>query len=139
MPLSRLPLGTVFRSLLILSLSSSPILLKPCIQVLSALTNPKSPFLDVARNPVLFWLVKSTLYKQFNAGENKHEVQRSIKAIKELGYRGVFLGYAREVLPGQSAISPHAEEGAIPEVEAWLKGTLQTVEMASEGDFVALK
>jgi hypothetical protein len=42
------------------------------------------------------------------------------------------------VLLGQSTISPHGEE-AIPEVDAWLKGTLQTVEMASEGDFVALK
>lgn len=137
-PLSILPLSTVLRSLIILSISSSPILLKPCIYTLSVLANPKNPVLDVARNPLLNWLVKNTIYKQFNAGENKAEVQRSIEEIKRLGYRGVLLGYAREVLVGESK-GPLDEKAARQDVETWLKGTLQTVDMAHEGDFVALK
>jgi hypothetical protein len=34
---------------------------------------------------------KHTIYKQFNAGENKLEVQNSINQIKALGCRGVLL------------------------------------------------
>jgi hypothetical protein len=94
---------------------------------------------DVSRNPVLNWLIKKTIYRQFNAGENKVEVQTSIEEIKKLGYRGVLLGYAREVLVGESSTSPHDQDMAQQEVGTWLKGTLDTVDMATEGDFVALK
>ncbi|GAD95182.1 proline oxidase PrnD [Paecilomyces variotii No. 5] len=138
-PLAVLPLSTVIRSLLILSISSSSILLKPCIHTLSALAHPKTSVLDVAKNPVLNWIIKNTIYKQFNAGENKIEVQRSIQEMKRLGYRGVLLGYAREVLAGESASNVMNEKAAREEVNTWLQGTLQTVDMAQEGDFVALK
>jgi hypothetical protein len=138
-PLAKLPLSNVLRSLLILSVSSSPFLLRPCIYALSALAHPRTPLTDVSRNPVLNWLIKHTIYKQFNAGENKLEVQRSIQDIKQLGYRGVLLGYAREVLVGEDTTNTHNEKLARQEVETWLQGTLQTVDMATEGDFVALK
>ncbi|KKK22136.1 hypothetical protein P175DRAFT_0527509 [Aspergillus ochraceoroseus IBT 24754] len=138
-PLAKLPLSSVLRSLMILSISSSTILLKPCIYTLSILAHPKTPLLDVAKNPLLNLLVKHTLYKQFNAGENKLEVQRSIQGIKKLGYRGVLLGYAREVLVGESNTDPHNEKAGRQEIQMWLDGTLQTVDMAQEGDFVALK
>ncbi|KAL5000088.1 FAD-linked oxidoreductase-like protein [Aspergillus recurvatus] len=138
-PLAKLPLSSVLRSLLILSVSSSSILLKPCIYTLSALAHPKTALLDVAKNPLLNLLVKHTIYKQFNAGENKLEVQSSINAIKHLGYRGVLLGYAREVLVGESKTDPRDEQASRQEIQMWLDGTLQTVDMAQEGDFVALK
>lgn len=138
-PLAQLPLSNVLRSLLILSISSSPLLLRPCIYALSALAHPRTPLTDVSRNAVLNWLIKHTLYKQFNAGENKREVQRSIEEIKQLGYRGVLLGYAREVLVGDSTTSSQDEKAAREEVETWLQGTLQTVDMATESDIVALK
>jgi hypothetical protein len=138
-PLAKLPLSTVLRSAFILSISSSPLLLRPCIWALSALASPKTALTDVDRNPLLHWLVKNTIYKQFNAGENKVEVQRSIVETKGLGCRGVLLGYAREVLVADSKASPHDEVLAKKEVDAWLKGTLQGVDMATAGDFVALK
>ncbi|KAL4796832.1 FAD-linked oxidoreductase-like protein [Aspergillus venezuelensis] len=138
-PLAKLPLSSVLRSLIILSASSSSILLKPCIYTLSALAHPKTSLLDVAKNPLLNLLVKHTIYKQFNAGENKLEVQRSINNIKQLGYRGVLLGYAREVLVGESNADPADEAASRKEIQMWLDGTLQTVDMAQEGDFVALK
>lgn len=84
-------------------------------------------------------MIKNTIYKQFNAGENKVEVQKSINDIKSLGCRGVLLGYAREVLTGENKVSPHDAKVAKQDVDAWLQGTLQGVEMATEGDFVALK
>ncbi|PYH87399.1 proline oxidase PrnD [Aspergillus ellipticus CBS 707.79] len=138
-PLAKLPLSSVLRSLVILSVSSSNLLLKPCIFALSTLAHPKTPVLDVAKNPLLNALVKHTLYRQFNAGENKLEVQRSIQDIKQLGYRGVLLGYAREVLVGEGNVDPRDEKAARAEIQTWLDGTLQTVDMAQEGDFVALK
>lgn len=84
-------------------------------------------------------LVKHTIYKQFNAGENKAEVQQSIQNIKDLGCRGVLLGYAREVLVGENQDAAYDAKAAQAEVQMWLDGTLQTVDMAQEGDFVALK
>ncbi|GLI76412.1 proline dehydrogenase [Penicillium ochrochloron] len=138
-PLSKLPLSSVLRSLLILSVSSSPLLLKPCIFALSRLAHPRSALWDVSKNPLLNMLVKHTIYKQFNAGENKVEVQRSIENIKSLGCRGVLLGYAREVLVGENQEATRDEKAALAEIQMWLDGTLRTVDMAQEGDFVALK
>ncbi|KAJ5923355.1 hypothetical protein N7454_008600 [Penicillium verhagenii] len=138
-PLAKLPLSSVLRSLLVLSVSSSPILLKPCIYTLSLLAHPRSALWDVSKNPLLNFMVKHTIYKQFNAGENKSEVQRSIQNIKGLGCRGVLLGYAREVLVGENADAPIDEKAALAEIQMWFDGTMRTVDMAQEGDFVALK
>ncbi|KAJ5662120.1 uncharacterized protein N7477_009736 [Penicillium maclennaniae] len=138
-PLSKLPLSTVLRSLMILSVSSSPLLLKPCIYTLSVLAHPRSALFDVSKNPILNFLVKHTIYKQFNAGENKTEVQQSINNIKSLGCRGVLLGYAREVLVGENQEAELDAKAAQAEVQTWFDGTMKTVDMAQEGDFVALK
>jgi hypothetical protein len=138
-PLAKLPLANVLRSLLVLSISSSPILLKPCIYTLSRLAHPRTALWDVAKNPLLNMLVKHTIYKQFNAGENKAEVQQSIQNIKSLGCRGVLLGYAREILVGENQDAAYDAKAARAEIQMWLDGTLATVDMAHEGDFIALK
>ncbi|CAI7621683.1 unnamed protein product [Penicillium pancosmium] len=138
-PLAKLPFSSVLRSLLVLSVSSSPILLKPCIYTLSHLAHPRSAFWDVSKNPLLNFLVKHTIYKQFNAGENKVEVQESIRNIKNLGCRGVLLGYAREVLVGENQDAARDEKAALAEIQMWFDGTMRTVDMAQQGDFVALK
>lgn len=138
-PLAKLPLSSVLRSLLVLSVSSSTLLLKPCIYTLSLLAHPRSALWDVAKNPLLNMLVKHTIYKQFNAGENKLEVQESIRKIKDLGCRGVLLGYAREALVGENDDAAYDAKAALAEIQMWLDGTLATVDMAQPGDFVALK
>ncbi|CAG8364834.1 unnamed protein product [Penicillium salamii] len=138
-PLAKLPLSSVLRSLLVLSVSSSTLLLKPCIYTLSLLAHPRSALWDVAKNPLLNTLIKHTIYKQFNAGENKLEVQESINKIKALGCRGVLLGYAREVLIGENDDASYDAKAALADIQFWIDGTLQTVDMAQPGDFVALK
>ncbi|KAJ5327967.1 Proline dehydrogenase [Penicillium brevicompactum] len=138
-PLAKLPLSSVLRSLLVLSVSSSTLLLKPCIYTLSLLAHPRNAFWDVAKNPLLNTLIKHTIYKQFNAGENKLEVQESINKIKDLGCRGVLLGYAREVLIGENDDASYDAKAALADIQMWIDGTLQTVDMAQPGDFVALK
>ncbi|CAI7606463.1 unnamed protein product [Penicillium viridicatum] len=135
-PLAKLPLSSVLRSLLVLSVSSSSLLLKPCIYTLSLLAHPRNAFWDVSKNPMLNMLIKHTIYKQFNAGENKLEVQNSINQIKALGCRGVLLGYAREVLVDENSDATYDPKAALAEIQIWMEGTLQTVDMAQPGDFV---
>jgi hypothetical protein len=53
-----------------------------------------------------------------------------------LGYDGIILEYAVEVLEGTPSGS---EEECRREVESWERGMLQAIEMAREGDFIGLK
>lgn len=96
----------------------------------------KSYLMSIERNPVLSKLLKTTFYAQFCAGETKTEVVGNTSAARTLlGYDGVILEYALEVLGGNE---PTAEETA-REIEVWKTGMLQSVEMAREGDFIGLK
>ena len=75
------------------------------------------------------------------------EVKRTVKGLKEMGYKGVILGYGREIvlqkdntLEACSAPSTSVDEQRNEDmVQAWKEGNLKTVEMAEEGDFIALK
>jgi len=95
-----------------------------------------SPLFHPAKNPLLRFVLKQTFYDQFCAGENRLEVSRTIRSIKDTGYSGVILEYALEVLESKEA--PSAEETS-KEIETWRKGMLETVSMTSAGDFVGLK
>ncbi|ORX93969.1 FAD-linked oxidoreductase-like protein [Clohesyomyces aquaticus] len=100
--------------------------------------NSKSYLMSIERNPVLSKLLKSTFYAQFCAGETKNEVKMNTTAAREtLGYDGIILEYALEVLGGGPEEIP-AEETA-REIEVWRRGMLQSVEVAREGDFIGLK
>ena len=76
--------------------------------------------------------------------------------LKEMGFKGVILGYAREVvmdegsakemgtgragvLGGEEAAVAEGAWAGLEELEAWKKGTLETVQCATEGDMVGLK
>ena len=114
---------------------------------MSALAHSQSPFLSPDSNPILRYFLKKTFYKQFCAGENASEVRRTVDALKKIGFKGVILGYAREIvmdenqreelnLDGESKVA----EGCIDnEIIAWTKGTLETVRLVEPDDFVALK
>lgn len=114
---------------------------------MSTLAHSKAAFLSPDTNPVLRFFLKHTFYKQFCAGENDREVRYTIDSLKSLGYKGVILGYAREVVMDESQASGLESCGDYSKVEAcirneitpWAKGTLETVRLASPEDFVALK
>ncbi len=114
---------------------------------MSLLANTTSPFLNPDRNPLLRFLVKKTFYAQFCAGENPNEVRHSIDALKHIGFSGVILGYAREVVLSQEQTQnlascgegSAAEECIRDEIIPWATGTMETVRLASPRDFVALK
>ena len=97
-PLSVLPLTSILRSLMTATVSSSPVLLPPSLRVMSLLAHTTSPVLNPDKNPLLKLVLKKTFYAQFCAGENAAEVQATIEGLKKVGFRGVILGYAREVV-----------------------------------------
>ncbi|TVY31568.1 putative proline dehydrogenase, mitochondrial [Lachnellula subtilissima] len=146
-PLSILPLHSILRSLAITSISSSRILLTPSLAIMSKLAHAQSPILAPDHNPILRYFLKKTFYRQFCAGENAAEVKQTVDGLKNLGFKGVILGYAKEVVLNesqtgklQSSGDNEAAEACIRnEINPWAQGTLETVRIANPGDFVALK
>lgn len=114
--------------------------------VLPLFLDSRWSMLNPDRNHVLGYMLRKTIYEQFCAGETAEEVRERINHLKEMGYSGVILGYAKEVvLDGDEVqaletrdVEQHAEASQ-DEVRQWKEGTMQTVELAEEGDFVALK
>ncbi|KAN0069499.1 FAD-linked oxidoreductase-like protein [Elaphomyces granulatus] len=142
--LSILPLSTITRSFFVTTVSSSPLLLSPALAMLSFLAESKSAFLDPDQNALLKQLLTKTLYAQFCAGETPDAVRRTIHELKNLGYSGIILGYAKEaVMDGNEVNAAGAEnideKRNAQEILAWKDGTMKTVNMATNGDFVALK
>jgi hypothetical protein len=114
---------------------------------MSVLANTTSPALNPDKNPLLRYFLKRTFYAQFCAGENAEEVRRTISSLKSVGFAGVILGYAKEVVLTEAQTQnlascnsgPEADECVRTEVNPWATGTMETVLLASPGDFVALK
>lgn len=145
-PLSILPLKLLLRGIAINSVSCSPILLTPSLKAMDIVAHSKSAVLNPDRNPLLKWGLKNTFYAHFCAGETEPEVKKTIKTLKDMGYAGVMLCYAKEVvLDAEAAKELEASGGKATdatiqnEILPWKKGTLATVALAEPGDFVALK
>jgi proline dehydrogenase len=113
---------------------------------MSKLAHSQSPILSPDMNPLLRYFLKRTFYRQFCAGENATEVKHTVDSLKSMGFKGVILGYAKEVVMDETetaSLSPCEGETAEAcirnEIIPWANGTLATVKMTSPGDFVALK
>lgn len=114
---------------------------------MSLLAHTTNPLLNPDRNPALRFMLKNTFYAQFCAGETPREVRQTINGLKGIGFSGVILGYAREVVLTEAQTKDLAScgEGAVAEecirneIIPWAAGTLETVRLAQPGDFVALK
>ncbi|KAH8427612.1 uncharacterized protein LDX57_005324 [Aspergillus melleus] len=139
------------RSLLVATVSSHRWLLTPALWFLSLIVHPRIALLDVNKNPILRGILKPIFYNHFCAGENGNEVRSTVRNIKDMGFKGVILTYAREVVVDASkekTTSPEtsSETGNYsptpshnPDIEAWRQGVLETVEMVGKGDILALK
>jgi hypothetical protein len=151
-PLAALPTGVLLRSLLVATISSKPFLLLPCLSVLSALCKPsRGALLNVDRNVILHSILKRTFYNQFCAGETGAETKDTLRRFKDMGFRGTILTYAKETVFDSRTNTSHAVEGGknteqnssdaqhCPSIEAWRKGTLETVDLLGENDYLALK
>ncbi|KAJ5760311.1 Proline oxidase [Penicillium odoratum] len=144
--MARLPTKLLLRSLVLTSLMTSKIFLKPALATLNVLSTSKSPLLNADRNPVLNKLLRWTVYNHFCAGTNHQEVSKTVAQIKGIGYQGVILGYSREVVlaPSDRLASNHSgtptySDKSYETVEEWKSGTLETLRMVGSGDFLAVK
>ncbi|GES64590.1 proline oxidase Put1 [Aspergillus terreus] len=138
-----LPTKTLIRSLLFTSIMASP-LLKPCLSVMKYMVESNSPLLKPSRNPVLNYILRTTIYNHFCAGVNETEVRRTVQDMKSLGFKGVILGYARESiarLDNGTHSSPVQKQEAVAAraVEEWKQGNLQTLKMIGTGDYLNVK
>ena len=153
-PLSLLALPVLLRSWAITGMSSYSIFLTPALKLMSLIAHSSSPLLNPDRNPLLHFLFKKTFYAQFCAGETPTEVQATAQGLRNMGFRGVILAYGKEIVlergekarllskaPTNSAqpTTPEDQACASKDVATWKRGTLATVDMTQEGDFVALK
>ncbi|KAK0391778.1 hypothetical protein NLU13_1277 [Sarocladium strictum] len=133
-PLSVLPLSMVLRSLATTTVSSSPMLLSPSLAIMGVLAHSTNPLLNPDRNPILRWFLKNTFYAQFCAGENAAEVRQTIARLKGIGFTGVLLGYAKEVVLSDKQaenlasgkLGEETEELIKAEIAPWAEGTLET-------------
>lgn len=120
---------------------SSPRLIRISIPIMDRISHSRSWFLHPDKNPLLHLAVRKLFYDHFCAGENEVEVKRTMKSMKKMGFGGVILGYAKETLDEKtrslaSASKTDAKELAI---EQWKMGTLKTLSMLGDGDFLAVK
>ncbi|KAI5465284.1 proline oxidase [Mariannaea sp. PMI_226] len=148
-PLSAVPTGILLRSIFINAISSRPFLLTPSLWFLCQISKPNQNLLFSAdRNIILRSILKRTFYKQFCAGENGAETEATMKSMKDMGFRGTILTYAKETVFDHATNSQHvsgtntsktAESQWCENIEAWRKGTVETVELLGEGDQLAVK
>ncbi|KAM5342781.1 hypothetical protein ACJ41O_013747 [Fusarium nematophilum] len=142
--LSRLPNKTLLRSLVLTSLMSKDWLMRPSLAVIDAMTKSKSALLNPDRNPVLNQVLRWTIYNHFCAGSTKAQVVRCMAELRRLGYQGVILGFAKEVVldPAEGAVhSGDAEYGlaCYRMIDEWKEANLETIRMLSPNDFLSVK
>jgi hypothetical protein len=152
-PLSGMPLGMLMRSLFVATISSNKFLLVPSLRILSFLSKPDRSFLlNIDRNPVLKTIIKKSFYDQFCAGTSETETKACVKQLKDLGFRGVILTYASEMVFDhrfQNSYSsgsdtevthpPGMDANFDTVIESWRAGTVNTIDLISGGDILAIK
>ena len=139
---SRVPTKVLLRSLLITTVSSHWVLRAPSLSILGLLTKTKGVLLSVDKNPIIHGILKKTFYDHFCAGEKENQVRNTIQQVKDTGIRGVILTHARETDAHAKNKQAALEEDAnshCETIQAWKEGTLATIDMLSEGDYLAPK
>ncbi|PUU74569.1 FAD-linked oxidoreductase-like protein [Tuber borchii] len=128
-PLARLPTTSLLRSMLLHSITASPILYKLGTKLL--MMNLDS----LKERSLMKWGVDKTFYTQFCAGSTPAEIATTISELRSLGL-GVILAYAREAEISDTA---GLSESQSQQIEQWLSGSLKTIACVEPGDFVAIK
>lgn len=142
--LARISNKTLIRSLVLTSAMRRNWIMRPSLKFLEMITATKGFWLNADRNPILNRLLRWTLYNHFCAGSNKGQVARSMAEVKGLGYQGVILGHAKEVVLDPEAGEVYSGDhkygpACYRMVEEWKQSTLDTLRMLQPGDFLSVK
>jgi proline dehydrogenase len=111
---------------------------------MTRLANSKSVLLSPDKNRLVGGLMRILFYNHFCAGSSDSEVRKTVSMMKEMGFKGVILGYAKEIIVDPAAtreevtgsVSAKSVEGAI---DQWREGNLRSLPMIGNGDFLAVK
>lgn len=148
-----MPLPMFLRSLLVATISSKKWLLVPSLHILDFFSKPHRTWVfNLEKNPVLNAIIKKSFYDQFCAGTTPAQTKTCVKALKDLGFRGVILTYAQEMVfdhksgsgfsPGAAAEETKEESAGVmidDVIESWRAGTVGTIDLIEEGDILAIK
>lgn len=142
--MARIPTKTLLRSLALTELMTQSWLLKPSIAFMGLIAGSKSPLLNPDMNPLLNRILRWTVYDHFCAGTNPAEVRRSIADTKHMGYQGVILNHAKEIILEKDDIrSAESSSDYSPQcyamVDKWKQYALDGLKMLQPGDFLSLK
>ncbi|KAJ5497429.1 Proline dehydrogenase [Penicillium fimorum] len=144
--MARIPTRLLLRSLLLTSLMTSKLFLRPALAVMGVLATSKSPLLNPDRNLPLNKLLRWMVYNHFCAGVNRKEVSKTVADVKKIGYQGVILGYSKEIVLDHDVKLSIDESGTLQYsekyyemIEKWKEGTLETLRMIGPDDFLAVK
>lgn len=141
-PLARLPTSQILRTLFLGLFFTSPFLFKPGLSSFSKIANSTSSLLNPDKNRLLNAVLRPLVYDQFCAGANAKEIAKTSAIIKNLGFSGVVLCYGKEVQLGAgNEFYGYTAKGASieAEVQQWLEGNLQTLQMVGKGDWLGIK
>lgn len=139
-----MPTSLLLRSYVLTSILASPWILKLCLPLMNKMANSKSILLNPDQNPLLHLLIRKFCFDHFTAGETETEVRKTVNHMKSLGFKGVILGYAKEVNVTGGDTHLELSRSAAGDVDAecvevWKDGTLKTLCLIGEGDFLAVK
>lgn len=152
-PLAIMPTSMLLRSFLTSTVSSNRFLLLLSLSTLLWLSKPGRTWIfNIDKNPGLHGILKKTFYNQFCAGETEEQTRTCVEQLKNLGFRGVILTYAKEIVfdhstkksygigcstkDGNEAITSTIKD---TDIDAWRDGVLKTLDLVGQGDILALK
>ncbi|EJP61743.1 proline oxidase Put1 [Beauveria bassiana ARSEF 2860] len=106
--------------------------------------------LSALPNAALLRSLFINVYKQFCAGEAPSEIKSTMGAMKDMGFKGTILTYAKETVfdhknkeefgLGMNMIPTNgASSTECPYITSWKQGTLDTVKLLGEQDQLAVK
>lgn len=109
------------------------------------IVDTKSAILSPAKNPFMNVFLRKMIYDHFAAGECAIEVKATIVTMRQMGFKGVILGHAKEVVVDPDARTEGLDAGmdsagsVDPVVQQWKEGQLETLKMLGPDDFLAIK
>ena len=138
-PLRRLSTPDVYRTMMLSQIFASPALSRFCLGALGWVANSRHPLLDPDRHRALNYVLRILIYNQFCAGTKPREIMDAVRYVKGMGFAGVILTYAREIVARDLAEGDATVDITAKQVQEWLDGNLTTMACLEEGDYLAIK
>jgi hypothetical protein len=106
---------------------------------LRKIANSRASVLDPDKNWLLTKILRASIYDQFCAGTTRSEIEGCVAGIKQMGYTGVILNYAREIVAHDQGRVASENDLSSEHIKQWLDGNMRTLGMLAKGDYLGIK